>query len=48
MTIKKGLVAKGFVALATAAVLLSSAVCAKTLRYANQGDLKSHDPYTLN
>jgi peptide/nickel transport system substrate-binding protein len=48
MKIKKGFVAKGFVALATAAVLLSSAVYAKTLRYANQGDLKSLDPYTLN
>ena len=48
MTMKRGLVAKGFVALATAAVLMSSAVYAKTLRYANQGDLKSLDPYTLN
>ena len=35
-------------ALALAGALLSGTAGAKTLRYANQGDLKSLDPYTLN
>ncbi len=34
-------------AVATAAVLQSAPASAQTLRYANQGDLKSLDPYTL-
>src|SRR5687768_17679878 len=33
---------------ALAATLLASAASANSLRYANQGDLKSLDPYTLN
>ena len=33
---------------AAAASLLASTAMANTLRYANQGDLKSLDPYTLN
>jgi peptide/nickel transport system substrate-binding protein len=35
-------------AAAAAAVLAATPLSAKTLRYANQGDLKSLDPYTLN
>ncbi len=33
---------------ATALALTAMPALAKTLRYANQGDLKSLDPYTLN
>src|SRR5687767_12458675 len=33
---------------AAAATLLATTAMANTLRYANQGDLKSLDPYTLN
>ena len=33
---------------AVAATLLAGTASANTLRYANQGDLKSLDPYTLN
>lgn len=33
---------------AAAALMLTGPASAKTLRYANQGDLKSLDPYTLN
>ena len=39
---------RAFFALALAGALLSGTADAKTLRYANQGDLKSLDPYTLN
>ena len=39
---------RAFFALALAGALLSGTTGAKTLRYANQGDLKSLDPYTLN
>jgi peptide/nickel transport system substrate-binding protein len=43
MTIRRLLLAATAVAL-----LAASPAAAKTLRYANQGDLKSLDPYTLN
>jgi peptide/nickel transport system substrate-binding protein len=46
MTFRTGL--KAAVAAAALVVALSMPVSAKTLRYANQGDLKSLDPYTLN
>src|ERR687889_2237883 len=42
MTIRATLLA------AAAATLLATTAMANTLRYANQGDLKSLDPYTLN
>ncbi|MGL4976161.1 MAG: ABC transporter substrate-binding protein [Bosea sp. (in: a-proteobacteria)] len=42
MSIKRTILA------AAAFALLASTAQAKTLRYANQGDLKSLDPYTLN
>jgi peptide/nickel transport system substrate-binding protein len=35
-------------AAATATILAMAPASAQTLRYANQGDLKSLDPYTLN
>jgi len=40
----RGIILAGVAALA----LVATPVAAKTLRYANQGDLKSLDPYTLN
>ena len=33
---------------AAAAILMTGAAHSASLRYANQGDLKSLDPYTLN
>ena len=32
----------------SASILIASAASGQTLRYANQGELKSLDPYTLN
>ncbi len=42
------LVRKSLLAAATASVLAMAPASAQSLRYANQGDLKSLDPYTLN
>src|SRR6476469_5076852 len=39
---------KTLIMAATALALTAMPALAKTLRYANQGDLKSLDPYTLN
>src|SRR5471030_813658 len=45
MSVRPGLLAAATVSIAAFALLPASA---QTLRYANQGDLKSLDPYTLN
>ncbi len=44
----KSCLAKSCLAAVAALALGATALQAKTLRYANQGDLKSLDPYTLN
>src|ERR1700734_3678460 len=45
MSVRQSLLAAATVSFAAFAVVPASA---QTLRYANQGDLKSLDPYTLN